>query len=476
VRRLTGSAAVLAATVLLVLAGLTGCAAYPASPAAAAPVKTKEALREPPQYVSRGGLLRTQIVVERHRVELAGRRLWALTYNGFYMPPTLRIQPGDRMDLTLVNHVHPYTNLHLHGLHISPVGHSDNIFLHINPGQTFHYRYRFPLSLTPGTYWYHSHAHPYAAPQVAGGMSGLIIVDGLRQYLPARLRGITEHTIALKDFQLHADTVRTKNLHISSPTHRTVNGQTDPIIRIRPGETQLWRIANISANIYYVIHMDGYRFHVLARDGSPVRRVWSRGSLLVPAAARFDVLVQGGPAGTTKLETLPYNTGPAGNQFPRATLATLVSAGRPVPTAQLPTDIAPFEDLTDQPIAVRRTLVFSERGSGPTERYLINGRTFNERRVDTRARLNTVEEWTIRNHSREEHTFHIHTNKFQLMSINGHPHHALNRQDTANLPAGTNGVIVIRIHFTDYTGKTVYHCHILNHEDGGMMGVLEIVK
>jgi FtsP/CotA-like multicopper oxidase with cupredoxin domain len=93
--------------------------------------------------------------------------------------------------------------------------------------------------------------------------------------------------------------------------------------------------------------------------------------------------------------------------------------------------------------------------------------------VDLRSKLNTVEEWTVRNDSDEEHSFHLHTDDFQLMSVNGRPHHGHGWQDTASVPA--RGRIVIRVHFTDFTGKTVLHCHILNHEDAGMMAILEIV-
>jgi FtsP/CotA-like multicopper oxidase with cupredoxin domain len=460
----------LAITVLVAAAGTQEVLSLPvASPTPAR--QEGQPLRDPPQYVSSNGLLRVRVVVERHRVDLAGRRLWALTYNGSYMPPTLRLHPGDRLDLTMVNQVRPYTNLHLHGLHVSPAGNSDDVFIHIHPGKTFHYVYQFPRTLTPGTYWYHSHAHPYAAPQVAGGMSGIIIVDGLQRYLPPDLAHITEHVIALKDFQVRGDEIRTENLHIGAPTTRTVDGQLTPTIRIRPGETQLWRLANISANIYYRLHLQGQRFHVIAQDGSPVFRVWSADSLVIPAGARYDVLVQGGPAGRTPLETLPYNTGPAGNSFPRQTLATVVSTGAPMRPAALPTSFAPRADLSGARIAARRTLVFSENSSGT--QFYINGKQFNENRVDFRARLNTVEEWTVRNDSNEQHSFHVHTNRFQVTSIDGRPYHASSLQDTVNLPA--EGAVTVRIHFTDFTGRTVLHCHILNHEDAGMMAVLEIV-
>ena len=184
------------------------------------------------------------------------------------------------------------------------------------------------------------------------------------------------------------------------------------------------------------------------------------------------MLVRGGPSGRAELQTLPYSTGPAGNQFPQATLATLVSEGTPMPSVALPTTFAPTEDLSRARVARRRTVVFSENAAGTV--FYINGKIFDEKRVDMRAKLGTVEEWTIRNDSNEEHSFHTHTNDFQLMSINGRPHHAHGWQDIASVPA--KGTMVIRIRFATYTGKTVFHCHILNHEDGGMMAVLQIVR
>jgi FtsP/CotA-like multicopper oxidase with cupredoxin domain len=114
--------------------------------------------------------------------------------------------------------------------------------------------------------------------------------------------------------------------------------------------------------------------------------------------------------------------------------------------------------------------VFSEHAA--QNEYFINGKMFDMNRVDVRVKLNTVKEWTILNTSDEEHSFHVHTNHFQLMSINGQPHDYYGWQDTASVPA--KGQIVIRTHFLDYTGRTVMHCHILKHQDLGMMAVLEI--
>lgn len=451
----------------------TATASLPSvSPSPALTAPATEDLRDPPEILSRNGLLRTRIVVERRKVRLAGRDLWALTYNGMYMPPTLRLRPGDRMEVSFANKLDQQTNLHVHGMHVSPVGNSDNVFLKIEPGKSFTYKYAFPKSLEPGTYWYHPHPHTLSAAQTAGGMAGLIVVDGLDTYLPAALRGITQHVVALKDFQLVGDDVKTTNLKIGAPTTRTVNGQLDPRIRIRPGETQLWRLANIGANIFYKVALPGTRFHVVAQDGYPVNKVYSVDSLVIPAGARYDVLVQGPKAGVSELRTLPYDTGKAGNRFPGVTLATVRSEGEPMRPVALPTAFAPVDDLGDEPVAGRKTVTFTENKAGTL--FYINHKQFDHHRVDFRARLNTVEEWTIKNDSDEVHSFHIHTNDFQVMSINGEAQTNYGLRDTVDVPP--RGTMVVRIRFLDYPGRTVLHCHILNHEDAGMMAVLQIDK
>ncbi|MFF5259650.1 multicopper oxidase family protein [Actinomadura viridis] len=471
-RRTPGLRAALAAVSGVVLTVAAGCTAGP--PAAAPAPRTappQPAFRQPRELVARNGALKVRLVVESRMVRLAGRRVRAMTYNGDYMPPTIRMRPGDRLDLDLVNRLSEHTNLHTHGWHVSPTGDSDNPYLHIAPGETYHYTFRVPGNMAPGTYWYHSHAHPNAEPQVFAGLSGAIVIDGLDRHLPRGLRGVTRRLIALKDFQLDGDAIRTQDIDSGAPTTRTVNGLVDPAVPIRPGETQLWRLANLGADIAYNVWLEGVRFHVIAQDASPVSTVWSADTLLMPPGSRFDVLVQGPPAGRTRLVTLPYGTGPDGDSYPGATLATLVSSGPAMTPARLPARFAPYHDLRGEPVARRRTVTFSEDAG--TGRFFIDGRLFAPDRIDARAKLNTTEEWRLRNASREEHTFHIHVNHFQVISVNGRPYPARGGQDTVQLPAG--GEVVIRMRFLDFTGKYPFHCHILNHEDRGMMANIEVV-
>jgi FtsP/CotA-like multicopper oxidase with cupredoxin domain len=290
--------------------------------------------------------------------------------------------------------------------------------------------------------------------------------------MPARLRGIADHVFALKDFQVDSKgEIPASDIDSDAPTIRTVNGQVDPTLTMRPGETQLWRLANIGADIWYRLQLQGFTFHVVAEDANPVDQVWSADELLLPPGKRYDVLVQAGDrAGTYALRTLKYSTGPAGDTYPTVEMAQVHVTGSPTAKLALPVQMAPLDDLGKDPIAMRRTFDFSENTN--TNQFFINGKEFDPNRVDAAVRLGTTEEWTVTNTSQEQHPFHIHVNDIQVMSVNGVPYDAKSWQDTVVLPVG--GTVVMRMRFRTFTGMYVFHCHILNHEDHGMMGVVNV--
>ena len=152
-------------------------------------------------------------------------------------------------------------------------------------------------------------------------------------------------------------------------------------------------------------------------------------------------------------------------------MATLVSGGTAMEPAPLPTTLIDREDLSTLPVDRQRTIVFQENASPPV--FAIDGKAFEEDRVDQTVQLDTLEEWILRNDSPEWHPFHIHVNDFQVISRNGRPE-PRTYEDTSRIPP--RGELVIRTRFVDFTGKFVYHCHILGHEDAGMMGVVEVVE
>jgi FtsP/CotA-like multicopper oxidase with cupredoxin domain len=278
--------------------------------------------------------------------------------------------------------------------------------------------------------------------------------------------------MTLKDLQVDKGAIIRTNINSDAPTTRTVNGQVDPIIPARTNETQLLRLANIGADIWYRLRLDGAQFHVIAEDANPVAEVWTADELVLPPGKRYDVLVRWPAAGTHALETLPYSTGPDGDDYPQRRLATFKVSGDPVPDVEWPTSMGPVSPLGTDTVYRTRDVVFSE--DSKTNQFFINGKQFDPTKVTYVAKLGTTEEWRITNTSREAHPFHIHVNDFEVMSVNGKPYSARSEQDIVPLPPG--GEVVIRMHFNRFLGTYVFHCHILAHEDNGMMGIIDVSR
>jgi FtsP/CotA-like multicopper oxidase with cupredoxin domain len=443
------------------------------------PLKGMNFSKPSDMYSNKQGILEVSLIIEEKQGLVRNESVTALIYNGSLMAPTLHIKPGERLVVNLVNEV-DQTNIHFHGLHISPTGSSDNIFRVVEPGETAKYVLDIPINHPTGTFWYHPHLHGLATTQVGGGMSGLIKIEGLEDLLPSALNNITQQTFVLKAFPWSLNGSSTNPIY-KWANYFTVNGQINPVINISSGETQLWQFANIDPATFYNITLPGHTFHIIAEDGNPVWEVWDGKNLVLPAGKRFEVLVTGGENGTYPLKSLPYNRS-GFSPTSEVTLATVNVQGKDgaQTTEVTPSSLVPRHDLGDAQIQTQRTLVFNGSPDNQTATRFgdvgtnqINGKVFDHNRVDYIVKLGDVEEWTLKNSDNEDHTFHIHVNDFQVMSVNGQPYNAHGLQDTVVLPQG--GEVVVRIPFTDFVGKFVFHCHILPHEDTGMMGIVEVV-
>jgi FtsP/CotA-like multicopper oxidase with cupredoxin domain len=360
---------------------------------------------------------------------------------------------------------------------VSPANNSDNIFLDVEPGKTQHYTVNIPKDHDPGTLWYHSHFHKLSYGQVSAGLSGLFIIEGLEKLLPEPLQNITTQAVAMKDFPFDNLFVTTQNLSNTMSGHETltVNGKVNPVINIKSGETQLWRLANIGSENEFTLTLPGNTFHVITEDGSPVWEVWDNDTLFFPSGKRFDVLVTANGSGPIPLG-VPANPFTAPYDSHVATVNVQGNKTDANSADTLPTSLIPERDLSNANITNYRVLNFSSNDRDWI--YTINNTTFDPNRVDITAKLGTVEEWKLVNldkiSSGNIHPFHIHVNDFQVMSVNGKPYDAHGYQDTVIIP--TEGEVVIRIPFDDFVGKSVYHCHLMFHGDFGMMGIFEVVK
>ncbi len=422
----------------------------------ASPAASEDGFVEPMEYASEDGQLAVTLQAMTDETTTVVR----MGYNGMTPGPTLRMRPGDTVRVALVNALPEMTNIHVHGLHVSPSGNSDNIFLHIEPGQTFNYEFAIPADHPPGIYWYHPHPHGHTAMQVLNGLAGAIIVEGGLDDSPL-LSGLRERLMLI---QGPLQGQNRSALHL-------VNGQERPTVTIQPGETQRWRIANMSANQFYNLQLVGHQFHCIATDGNPLPEVETLDLMLLGPGERAEVLVQGGAAGIYELRSLAWAPDIPSQSQEQVSLVTVVSGGDPVEPMELPTTLLPIRDLGDAELDGRREITFKESSTGPA--FNIDGKAFVMDRVDQVVKLDTIEEWTVRNESPEWHPFHIHVNDYQVMSINGSPV-TPRWEDTTLIPP--HGEFVMRTHFKDFTGRFVYHCHILSHEDAGMMATIEVVE
>lgn len=464
----------------------------------------RQALVDPPEISSKDGFLSTRLTVATHTIEVGGKTVTTELYNGLFAPPTIRVRPGDRLMLELVNRRQEPTNLHYHGTNTSPKGNGDNVYLSVNPGTAFQYQVDFPDDHPQGMFYYHPHYHGTTEYQIGSGMSGFLSVDGVLDPWP-ELQKVKRRTMILRDIQIDKGVVPDP-LDPGNPTMRLINGQLNPTIPIQPGEIQFWRVGNVGADIYYDLEIEGHKIYEVARDGIRHNQLVEHDHLLLPTSSRSDFFVVGGEPGEYIFRTREIDMGPAGDPHPRTTLGTLVVSGPVVTGIELPKTFPPgVADLRDVVISCPRTFDFSETADG--SQFCINNTGTDMNITNTTVRIGGVEEWTINNCSAENHVFHHHQLQFQVVRKNGKDVPFTGWQDTISLDyrAATDafpnrckcdddggnctdctcptaedphGSVVVRIPFLNpvIEGKAVYHCHIGEHEDNGMMHTITMSK
>jgi len=452
-----------------------------------------ETFTEPEVLTSTDKNLTLTLVAASGSGTVAGRDATTLRYNGGLPGPTLRLRPGDHLGIEVVNHLNDPTNLHTHGLQVSPLGNSDNPFVMINPGARFRYDYQIPDDHPAGTFWYHPHHHGLAADQVFAGLYGAIVIDD-----PDAPQVSADRVLVISDITLDgAGTVRPatgmQRMAGREGDLVLVNGQANPVLAAQPGTRERWRIVNACVSRYLRLRLAGQELQLLGIDLPLAGQPPPIDELLLAPGNRADLLVTT-RTGTSTLQTLSYNRGSAmgmgmgggmGSQGMGSQgsdpggsvieLATLAVTGPPAPAVANFSPRQAIPDLQATAITTRRTVTLamgmSMSSGGPA--FTIDGRGFDPNRVDQTVTAGAVEEWTIINTSPMDHPFHLHVWPMQILSIAGGPIDPPTWQNVVNVPARSS--TVVRIAFDADTGRTVYHCHILDHEDNGMMGVIDVV-
>ena len=462
------------------------------------------AMRAPPQVWARNHVVSLTLAA----VNENGRDAFA--FQGDTVAPVIHASPGDTLRITYINSLPPksaepcavnpcmdMTNLHFHGLNVSPDAPQDDVLTMLaKPGQVLHYSVEIPRDHPPGLFWYHTHPHGESHRQVLDGMSGAIVIEGMERYIP-EVSQLRERLIVVRGRSIEHDPNASALMRdVEIPKKGcggeaekveeifTVNAVIRPQIEIAPEERQFWRIVNASADRYLDLQLDGESFEIVALDGMPLAyhnpKHPTRASdhFLVAPAGRLEAIVTGPPSGAHRtLRTLCVNTGPAGDPNPEMVLADLVPprsdqfkadsisrrahASDHRPPIFKPIDVEPLKKTRPDFI-----VTFTEDKNG----FYINGRKFSpDASPMTSVRVGAFQHWRIVNATAELHPFHIHQVHFLAYAQNGAPLPDPAWLDTVNVPYG--GSVDVILDFTDpvIRGMSVFHCHLLNHEDKGMM-------
>lgn len=488
----------------------------------------------PPDLFSVNGQLTVNLAYNT-ATDSAGRTLFCFTTPDGKESPTLHIFPGDVLTVNVKNNLPVPTtaaamqvatsattvcgaptqdassvNIHYHGTNTSPNCHSDEV-IHtlINSGQSFTYNLSFPIDEPPGLYWYHPHVHGIAEAAVQGGASAAIVVEGIQNIQPA-VAGMPQRVLVIRDQVLPANSpapggsvpswdVSVNYVPILFPNF------TPAVMFMKPGQKQFWRVSNSAADtiIDLQLQFDGVpqTLQEVALDGVPTGsqdgtaqgKLVPKKDILIPPAGRAEFIVTG-PAATVKnatLMTLGIDTGPQGDSDPQRPLISIRTdpfAADPVavPAATGAAGPQRFAGLMTAPVTAKRLLYFSEDNANQQFFITVDGATptlfspTNPPAITTTQ--GSVEDWVIQNRAQENHEFHMHQIHFLLLERNGVPVPPQDQQmlDMVNLPfwSGTGPYPSVKVRM-DFRGPDigdfVYHCHILNHEDNGMMAIIRVL-
>ena len=426
---------------------------------------------EPKRILSSGGALKLTLEAAPAMVPFNTSKRWALLYNKQLPAPTLVAKPGDTLKITVKNSTGFMTNLHTHGLHVSPLGKSDNPFIAIANGKSFDYEIKIPKNHTGGTYWYHPHHHMMVAEQVNAGLAGTIIIEDTSDSL-AHYKASSDRVIQFSDPKIGTDSsvlnaTMMDSMHGRSGQYLLINGAINPTITSKSGQVERWRLVNTCVSRYVTFSVDNADLIVLATDAGRLETPLKTTSMTMTPGQRYEVVIAARKSGALVVRD---------GQKAIATLSTSAldtSAFLAKSADAIPVLRAPSKSRTLKIVGAGMMQGMSGMGNGGGHEmaFTFDGQAFDPTSVNQRVKFGTVEDWVITNESSMDHPFHIHAWNFQIVD-RGDGKALPGWRDTVNVPTGMS--VRIRIDFADFKGKTVYHCHILDHEDAGMMGIVKV--
>lgn len=426
-------------------------------------------------------VLEVELTAASERLELRpGSETDVYAYNGRVPGPLLLAEEGDSVVVHFTNELPEETTVHWHGIHLparfdgSPLG-------AVPPGETYTYTFRLKPG-SAGTYWYHPHPHHRTAWQVGMGLYGGIIVRDPDDPLP---EGLEDKLLILSDNRFDEDgeldfaEEGTPQARVDERNGREgdvlfVNDEIMPTIPLRSGEVQRWRVVNASGARIYRLSLEGHDLLHAGSDGGLFEESLERDELTLANGDRAELLVRGRgePGESTVLRSLPYDRympqfRPDDWDEPLELLRLEYTDEPPVEPVALPETLRSVPALDAAEAIDEFRLIRMSQGK-------INSKTMDIDRVDEVAERGTIEVWEVKNLVGMDHPFHIHGIQFQVLDRNGEPVDQPRWEDTVNVPAFEE--VRLLVPMDHYPGKWMFHCHNLDHEDQGMMGILEVVE
>lgn len=413
------------------------------------------------------------------QVELApGRRVPMWTYNGTLPGPRIEARVGDTVRIRFKNSLPEATTVHWHGLRVpATMDGVPAVQSPIAPGAEFTYEFVVPDA---GTFWYHPHVR--SDEQVERGLYGALIVRGSNEPTTT-----TDRVVVLDDLLVKRDWTLSAFDPMQAMIGRQgnlilANGRARPIAPMVRGGLHRFRFINAANARYFRLALPGHRLVQIGTDGGFLTAAREVDEVLLVPGERADVLIvmRGDAGAALDWKSLRYDRGHGTGGLPDVVVFQSKNGdGAPMVTPPAPTTLASIDALP--PATVRRELKLEEsmgsggghggHGSGMAPVFSINGQV-HPNTTPLNARLGAVEEWSIVNTTEMDHPFHLHGFRFQIVSDDGQVPTFPAWRDTINVRA--RKTTTFRVRLENHAGRWMFHCHILEHAERGMMGELAV--
>ncbi|RKE23184.1 multicopper oxidase family protein [Streptomyces sp. TLI_171] len=390
-------------------------------------------------------------------------------FNGPFLGPTLRAGRGDRIAMTVRNTLPAASTVHWHGVRL-PAAMDGGPHQPIEPGAVWTPTWTLDQPAT--TAWYHPHPHGATAQHVYRGLAGMFLIDDAEDHgLPAQY-GVDDVPLILQDKKFTADGALDgdplKGKYGILGDRMLVNGTYQPRFAVSTERVRLRLLNGSNARMYHLVFDDRRPFQVVGNDGGLLGAPVETTELTLTPGERAEVLVGFAPGDDAVLRTEDNGVDLAAGDFD---LIRFTAADRLQPSPTVPARPAALPPIVPPAGATVRRFTLDARNG-------INGRPMDPARIDEVVPAGAVEIWEVRNNA-SSHNFHIHDVAFQVLDVNGHapPAVAAGYKDTVFVPTGSTVRLAVQFgRDVDPTAPYMYHCHLLRHEDSGMMGQFLVVE